>query len=502
MSPWNRKCGLAALALVVIFFALLLFSASQVRGTDQYWYVADVASLLEGSTSTNHSFARIALDASDPVARPAFVHHNLSLYLVLLAAVLFGPFLGWVITNGVAAVVTSCLTACISYKIRQDGALSLLVFALSLFIPVSFWQSSQPLTEATFLPFVACAAFVYVFFDHRPRKYVLLWFLLALAFLCRSSFLPLLSLMPVLFLWHADPAARKEPQNLGFAVLLAGLALMMPTVARSLFDQSMSHDLRNILMNGLPGGSNMDFMLNPRPASFDLGSVIAKSLRSLKIQFLQENALLVFYAPFNLMLVALPFCWRKSTDAYRKLVLFTVALVSIHFLVIVLHQNQFRYLLVPQPFLIATTLLLLAGSRISPRILLRTGVVVVAGFVAFAAMSARNTRAQGRLEYGDNRLIAAQVSTLSAEDERFILCSNTDSNQLVYAMRPRHVTAFSAGISEQDLARLIEHVQPHWLLCGNAKLKQLSLTFSQSQVIPLVAVKTIKDMAFVRLSPR
>ena len=56
----QRSAAFLALTVVLMFLGLAWFGASGVRGSDQYWYVADVESLIDGrGVQTNEILSQI-----------------------------------------------------------------------------------------------------------------------------------------------------------------------------------------------------------------------------------------------------------------------------------------------------------------------------------------------------------------------------------------------------------------------------------------------------------
>ena len=88
------------LALTVAFSVLcacVLVTSGYIRGTDQFWYVADVESLTHGQYVTNNIYPA-NLVSPGPLPR-SFVHNNVTLYIAVPLARLLGGQAGWLATN-------------------------------------------------------------------------------------------------------------------------------------------------------------------------------------------------------------------------------------------------------------------------------------------------------------------------------------------------------------------------------------------------------------------
>ena len=87
------------LLLPILGTAVLIsvaFAASGVRGTDQYWYLADVLTLIEGGDPlSNLYFPRAVLDGTANY----FAHSGPSLHLSAMVGKIVGPYNGWLVVN-------------------------------------------------------------------------------------------------------------------------------------------------------------------------------------------------------------------------------------------------------------------------------------------------------------------------------------------------------------------------------------------------------------------
>src|SRR5919108_5969848 len=77
---WSTPETLLIVAVLLIFTVLVWIGASGVRGSDQYWYVADVESLIEGhGVQSNEVYPAAIRDGVTSLPRP-FVHNILNVY--------------------------------------------------------------------------------------------------------------------------------------------------------------------------------------------------------------------------------------------------------------------------------------------------------------------------------------------------------------------------------------------------------------------------------------
>ena len=83
----------AALLWLLIIF---LLGEWGLRGTDQYWYISDLESLVNGYGKSNTVFSGSLLRGYDG---NSFIHQTLILYLLTPIAKVFGSYNSWVIFN-------------------------------------------------------------------------------------------------------------------------------------------------------------------------------------------------------------------------------------------------------------------------------------------------------------------------------------------------------------------------------------------------------------------
>jgi hypothetical protein len=116
LAGWSRLTWLAIAALGMVVVGLTAFAASGgVRGTDQFWYVADVETLVRDHANIGNTVFPVALLGPSPVMPPPFIHNILSMYVAAVPALVLGPFGGWLALNTVATLATASLI-----YLRQD----------------------------------------------------------------------------------------------------------------------------------------------------------------------------------------------------------------------------------------------------------------------------------------------------------------------------------------------------------------------------------------------
>lgn len=479
-SAFDRPgaCTLLLLSAIAIFIALAWLGASDVRGSDQYWYVADVDSLSSGrGVQTNEIYpVSVRYDVA-PLPRP-FIHNILNLYLVVPAAMVLGAYGGWIVTN----VVGGLLTALVIYRtviLFTEQAPAALAATAYLLLPATAWLTLQPLAEATIAPIVALGVLVYVTAGTVYWRWMLLMVLAGILFYCRPSFLPLLPAVPLAYLLHAGP--RRAATLAGAAGLLA-LGAVFWLTAPVLFEPHLQISYGQVLANARPGASAMNTYFDLSPDPEPLAYLLPKLGRALYVQFARPNAgYLLFYLPFNLLgLAAVVLAFKAGQRRHLRVIAAAGFFLLLHLATIVIVQNQFRYMQVATPPLLVAVGVLAAqtdGFR-SARVRAAAIIVVVGMAVPSAALS-WTSRGDGFKERERREQMAevlnaaipadgvvmAEVELVNTRVQRTGFVLRPEGIPLMgYLLHPRRVLFVSGTYGPEDYDALARNVDADWLL--------------------------------------
>ena len=485
------------LGAAVVTFAVLAWLASPgVRGSDQYWYVADVAALAEGrGPVTNNTFPPSVLPVLDTLPRP-FVHNIPNLYLIAPLARLFGPFFAWVIGNVLATFVAGALifAAVASLATKRAAMLAALVW---LAMPVTFWQATQPLAEATLAPVVALAVFLCVRPSPGWRSWVGIAAAIGFLAACRTSMVVLIPLIPLAFaLRDRRPMARR--------IILAGTLMAVSLGIVGLWSAFAEPNLRrgifDFLRSGVPGTTgNMAPFLELEPGPLTAGMLVRKATYSVRTQFLAEPALQAFYLPFNALLViyvGLVVRRRQVTAPDAA----AAALVAAHFLTIVVFQNQFRYMVTVLPALIGAVAVGAHRSGWLGRRWVPTAAAASLLLVEIAvnAPVAGWIRADALREGRAREALSTAAASLVPADDRVVVEAKGRYLLIGYVLRPRPVLFVDSGYSAEQYDGLASGFGAEWLICrqGSAILQRVQAVAT----VPLRLPPPLQDFLLIRLA--
>jgi hypothetical protein len=447
------------------------FAASGVRGSDQYWYIVDVESLIAGRGVTTNEIYPISVRHEAAVLPRPSVHDRLNVYVVAIPALIIGTYGAWIVVNVVSGLLTSILVFCTVVRVSGSHAAGWAAAVSYLLLPLTFWMTTQPLVEASTASLVALAAYVYVTANATLWRWALLTLVAGLLAWCREPYVLLLPLTPLGYLIHARPL---ESRRLVGAAALAALAGTLWLIGKGLFEPYLSLSYWRILTSPRPGDMNWWFDLNPQP--LPLSGILAKALAGLRIQFTRLDAgYFLFFLPFNVMAVA-PFFLLLTTRRREVIRVGVVGLVfvALHLLEAVSVQNNFRYLLpATPPLLIAVGVVLGSSERLRTLRLPKAAVYAAAlALLAPCAALAWYSHSDGIVEGNARDKLAAAVNEILPTDDTVMVAldrielrsESFDYRLLGYVLRPRPTLYVLDRYGADDYAALIANARAKWLL--------------------------------------
>ena len=162
------------LVTIILVGALVLYGSNGLRGTDQYWYIGDTQSIINGDTSsTTTIFFPGPLIRDQAIQRTNYVLHN-SFMLPMAAYVgqITGAYAGWITLNFIFHVLIS---VCIFYSGKRflDECQASWLACLYLVTPIAVWQTINPLLEMSFAAITGLCVYAYVYREHQLARYLL-----------------------------------------------------------------------------------------------------------------------------------------------------------------------------------------------------------------------------------------------------------------------------------------------------------------------------------------
>jgi len=481
---WNTADIIIALAVICFYIGITWYGSSGVRGTDDYWYVADVQSLINGhGIQTNNIFPVSLINGIPKLPRP-FVHNTLNVYLAAIPAMVFGAYKGWIVTN----ILSSLLTSYIIYIIvkRISGHKPALMGALVyLIMPLTLLQSIKPMAEASIAPIVALLILVYMNDDKKYTEWLLLMILSGLLIFCRVSFLPVLLIIPFLYLLEKRKLDRR---TLCYMLVLMFTGFVFLKMNGILFKANASFSYLQIVNSAVPNKSNnmnLYFNLHPDKITFvdALGNIKAKAIEGLRIQFIPSNIpsdrlnFKKYYLPFNLMFIAsILMLYKYKNRKYLKISFIALFFYVLHLITIVLFQNQDRYMLVSLPIMIIGATVFLGSFKwfeVSKKYV--APIIVIIGLIIFMPLNVSKAKAYSEdITYYEKAYkdVGNVFEKVIPTTDTVIVEAEAPWQYLMkgYMLRPRRVLFVLDSYTINEYNVLIKNSKAKWMICRKDSL--------------------------------
>ena len=424
-----------ALALLVIS-ACVFASSSHTRGTDQFWYVADVESLVRGQHVTNNIFpANLATPGPLP---GRFLHNSIALYMVAPLAALWGGQRGWLATN---LLCTYGLGLIVFVSLREVSTrAAALVASVFLLLPMTVWLTCNALSEPICALLATGCLFVWV--QAKGPLGRGLFVLAAVAAALAKDNLALLLLVPIAGLWLGR---RKGSRRFGTAMYAGGLSALgfaiFAALRTTVFTENIRYSLAaRLISNVPPKNDNMaPYFLSSAP-TFEWALFWEKLARNLPALARFGPAEAPFFLPFYALLGLFLWClvrnWKglEADCKEARASVVTIVLLLSHFATALFFQNAARYTHFAIPSLLISTALLVRWTERKVQVL----GVCVACLIPVALVLAFQVRKEGMQEFVETKRIEQLVDSQLTEGTPLLVVRNGFSFiEAAFALRPR-----------------------------------------------------------------
>ncbi|MCB0322501.1 MAG: hypothetical protein KDD69_02975 [Bdellovibrionales bacterium] len=450
-----------------IALALLCFGANGLRGTDQYWYTAEVEQLLAGQR--NIGTVAFPFHAYHQLIPPPFNHHTPTHYVVLPFAALWGALWGWNIVNFLCSFLVAALIG-VGVARCTDLRAGALAYAVTILLPLQVWVATQQYLESSLALLVTVGLFIFSFQPHGARKWFSLLVVFLIAYCCRASFLPALLLIPLGYIAYSRPLSRK---TLGIGIGMLLLALGGLAGYQHYFSPDPALTFTRYMSAYVPNVSNsMEVLYFLEDPALNPQHLLAKAQRGLWNQFFRKASMQVFYLPFNMLaLLTLWGLWRYRSRYPQGFPIAALVLVFLHLLTICLRANDFRFLQVVSPVVLMGALIAVGSSSLLRH---RTRWIGIAALALVSLTSVdiiliRKIQRDVARDASNRAALSHFLDNAIPRTDPVIVATSHYSNKeflLSYAVRPRLVlfTGPNHGYSAEEHLAMRKAVKGKWLL--------------------------------------
>ena len=341
------------IAATLVLVALCSYSVSGIRGTDQYWYIADTEALMRNDPPvTNFRFPGMLLrgNTSDPITH--FVHNGPVLHVnsYLANFLEISAASAWELSNlvwwvGAAIVLFFVLRNIVALNMAALGALMFLT------TPIVVWQSANYLQEMWLG--VLASIFLYYSCNLRADKKSNWWLPV---FIVIGAFSHPFFVLSAVYLICASVIYRK---HYSFTILLCATLLSAMLLKGSIFPSSFPPDLNSIVTSAIPGKTNLHWQFDDNPIPISAELIGSKLVEALKTQFFSVATAPMTVVP-NLGMVCVLLLLILRRFRLNRVLCFALFSIGAWWAMIVLLQNQPRYQLMILPVLTVCIVLVLA----------------------------------------------------------------------------------------------------------------------------------------------
>jgi len=329
----NRKLQFSffTVTILLVFITLGIFmSKAGLRGSDQYWYVADTESLLNGNGIQTNNILSYNVVNDSIVQNNGFIHNVPQVYIAALPGLIFGAFNGWLFMNALFCVLSAFLLF-LTLKKFLPYVLSCLIALQFLVLPLTFWLAYQPLSESFHALLLTTILYLY-YYNLKISRYYVIGILTVILLLCRNNYIILVPIISFLF-----NLELKDKYKSIYSLLYFISIIILSSISKSFLPDTWNFNFYDTIVTSKVGE------LSPSTVTELIKIYLRNLFEFFKIQFLTLNYLASYYLPFNFLIIGTIILWFKSKDKknYSSLIIVIVAFIFI-LLTTIIFQNQAR----------------------------------------------------------------------------------------------------------------------------------------------------------------
>ena len=485
-----REIQVASVTLLLLVVAVLSLTVVDVRGSDQYWYLADTETLIHGkSPETNTRFPGMVLRQNNGNPQTFFLHNGPLLHFNALIGKFLGAFQAWKLSNILMLISTAFMTGLVAAYIagKKAGYLAFIFYIVS---PVVIWQASNLLIEPALAFVISALLLLHVRGNYKNSGSIALYVLVFLGVLLH----PLFAALGVVYMLYFIVIEKQYSIAAVLTVVLALASLYKKTW----FPSSFQPDIMTIITSAIPKTTNMLWHLTDVDSSLTPNLLWLKFTDAFRQQF--ANATLApLYVVNNLGIGAylyLLFRSKKSIELKRFLWL-GFFVMGLYAAIVVLMQNQPRYQMIIVPIAISSLVIVLhqiSWNLVKKRMLL----TAITGLLAVDAVLITKLHADAVSQRVERQVLQAYFSEFSENTKVALMVSSiADYLRIAYVLKPRPVLMIHTKILEEEKQhKTLELFKPHIVISE----EEVQLRLETKRTLPPIArPETSKTMHVYQL---
>lgn len=456
-EPSRRTTAYILLLLSIIMLVAIVSSAHGVRGTDQYWYLADVDTLIQGGKPlSNLYFPRALIDGRED--SNYFIHNGPALYLSAMFGAWIGAFNGWLIVNLLCHFITAfCIyVAALRHTSRSVATASCFLYFIS---PIAVWQSVNMMQEHFFAALLAIILAGYTYRDNRLANLSMhLTLVLSVAMHPLFTVLSVVYATVVLFNAIRINSYALLLQSIIFTAICAFIYKIHPIV----FPSTFQPDLYSSVAGSIPRISNMVWHYSDTLPSIDAPLLIYKLNHALKMHVSQPY----FYFYTNIALLCSAYLLARRQQSIGKMVYLLSLVMALYAALSILMQSQPRYqqIFAPATFLLIALILYDIKNRVPSTIrnssftILASVSMSVSLFLCFTVNIQAKNEQQSITELSENLKTIPITSNILLHDSKH-------ETKLSYVLKPRKVLSVKSNLlGSASYAETLSKFKPDFVI--------------------------------------
>lgn len=323
------------------------------RGTDQFWYMQETDTLLQlGTPTSNNYYSGLYWREGFNEQNNYFIHHSLVHYIVFPLASLFGAYPGWMLTSVLVIVLGTCMLISATYNAIKSLKVAVFIGMVFLFLPVTVWQSFNILQESIISAYMCFGAWIWERSLNAERG-KLFFDVVGGLFGAVGVFIH-----PIFAIWCIGWLVKifVERENIRSWSLWLPLCVTLSSLLVTQYFKNSLFLAKFPTLGAIISSTGMAnyFDYTIQGVSFQL--IWSKALSALKAQFAITDISVIFFYPFNILIVlfiaAIILSFKRNKFSGMARFILPVFLLAGFFAMISLHQNQFRYNLIITPIIL------------------------------------------------------------------------------------------------------------------------------------------------------
>ena len=353
-TDFSTTVLLCAISLLVC--CLVFYGSNSVRGTDQFWYLADVEAAIDGEPPVSNAFFPGSMLRGDVGPdKPNYILHNGP--MISISAFIgkyTGAYRAWILIN-VFCHFAVALAVFLGARALTTTAIAAVVSALYLVSPLALWQTMSMLMEQ-YLAGVMSVVVVGYFYRQTLVGKLLFSCGIILGALSHPIFVALGLVAGIALIVRG--VTKSSPPILLTGVFALLCVIYLGNATSEIYPTGFFPKLSILIANVVPNMESMYWYFTDQGYTLNVAILFAKITEALARQFIHPLQM-PFNIFTNLALITWLWLFLVRRDQYIELLVASGTVLALYIGLIVLMQHQVRYqqLIAPVVFILIAVFL-------------------------------------------------------------------------------------------------------------------------------------------------